>query len=426
MFTKHILGAGGQGGGGDYWIATYNKGTNTNVLFRGVDLDSSDNIYLGESSSADGSSILALDSSLNTLFTRKILISNLPVTVKDIKWLPSSQKAVSIGESATNPKVGILFNSSYFINQRGQFNNNYDYYFNKIAVDSSENTYVVGYSEYFDGSVNLLQGLLVKFDSSGTYQYDVAFRTPNNSAYFSCAAIDSSLNLWVGGVGQGNETLLVKYNLTGSVVSHTRFTFTNSPITDICADSSGNIFIIYRYARNPVIAKLNSFGTVIWEKYIIGVDSTYNSPRRIRLDSLGNIYVIGQYLDNNNVFITKLDSSGNVLWFKKLGTTSGTTSYFSLAGLEIDSQDNPIVCGNVAEEINPGYYDAVLAKLDPSGSGNGTHGPFTYQDEPFTVGNGFFTPGTLSYTTSSSLSQQESLSTSMGLQAYTQTSYTNI
>lgn len=102
------------------------------------------------------------------------------------------------------------------------------------------------------------------------------------------------------------------------------------------------------------------------------------SASKVAVDSAGHLYVIGQTAgdlgrelnrsDGGDVFLTKYDAAGNLLWQRLLGA-SGTAEGFSLA---INSGDNVIVAGAVdgtltGKELFAGK-DSFVAKFSGDGS----------------------------------------------------------
>ena len=137
------------------------------------------------------------------------------------------------------------------------------------------------------------------------------------------------------------------------------------------------------------INKLDSMGNFIWAKQIIG----NSGGQSIKSDLNGNVYIVGFFTDtadfdtgssifnlisvgNDDMFILKLDSSGNFLWAKQIGGTYKNIYY----GLGIDYENNIytscIFNGIIDVDPNVGVvnlnsnsnYDAFILKLDSNGS----------------------------------------------------------
>jgi len=148
--------------------------------------------------------------------------------------------------------------------------------------------------------------------------------------------------------------------------------------------------------RDIYIQKLDFNGNFIWAKSMGGTD--YDGGGAIAIDNLGNIFTTGAFQDtvdfdpntgihnltavggfNSDIYIQKLDSSGNFLWAKSMGGTSSdigrdivvdnlgnvyTTGYFEK---NVDFDPNTGVYNLTASGTN-GYYDVFIQKLDANGN----------------------------------------------------------
>ncbi|MGB6474111.1 MAG: SBBP repeat-containing protein, partial [Candidatus Sulfotelmatobacter sp.] len=185
--------------------------------------------------------------------------------------------------------------------------------------------------------------------------------------------------------------------------------------TSIAVDSSGNVYVTgYTGSTNfptvnalqatdnggtsdAFVTKLNASGSALdYSTYLGGNDADYGYG--IAVDSSGNAYVTGsthstnfptvnpiQATDNGfyNAFIAKLDPSGSALVYSTyLGGSHDDYGY----GIAVDSSGSAYVtgsasstnfptvnafqaaCGGGGEGGCPGYTDAFVAKLNPAGS----------------------------------------------------------
>ena len=111
------------------------------------------------------------------------------------------------------------------------------------------------------------------------------------------------------------------------------------------------------------IQKLDSSGNFVWAKSMGG--SYYEQGESIDIDSSGNIYTTGYFQDtvdfdpglsvfnlisngNSDIFILKLDSSGNFIWAKSMGG-SGTDFARSIT---TDAIGNIYTAGNFAQTVD--------------------------------------------------------------------------
>ncbi|MDB6123035.1 MAG: hypothetical protein JWQ71_2028, partial [Pedosphaera sp.] len=199
------------------------------------------------------------------------------------------------------------------------------------------------------------------------------------------------------------DIFLTKYDSAGNVVwakkaGGTADDFGNA----IAMDVSGNVYITgYFLSTNAnfsgtiltnlgsadiFVAKYNSAGTLLWAKLAGG--NGYDAGNGIAVDSAGNSYVTGFFYSTsanfgnitltnngqNNIFVAKYDSAGNVLWAKQAGGTSFDMGF----AIAADAAGNSYITGNFFSPTaafgggitltNTGENDVFVAKYDPSGN----------------------------------------------------------
>ena len=121
------------------------------------------------------------------------------------------------------------------------------------------------------------------------------------------------------------------------------------------------------------IAKLDSQGSLLWKKPI--ESSEWEFGWAVAVDASGGALVAGRTEGNlagenqgeTDAWLAKFDSSGAQLWIQQLGTT-GPDSIRSVA---VDAQGAVYVTGRTLGNLagpNSGWYDAWVAKFDPSGA----------------------------------------------------------
>jgi len=230
-----------------------------------------------------------------------------------------------------------------------------------IAVDVSGNSYITGYfkgSATF-GSTNLtskgcIDIFIAKLDSSGNWLW----------------AKKAGGTDWDGGLG-------IAVDASG-----------NSYVTGYFADSAifGSTTLTGNEGDNIFVAKLDSNGNWLWVKKAGGTG--YDGGLGIEVDASGNSYVTGDFSGtvtfgsttltsrgNSDIFVAKLDSSGNWLWAKK----AGGKGYDKGHGIAVDAGNNSYVTGifegsatfgstTLINKSSEYYYDIFIAKLDSSGN----------------------------------------------------------
>ena len=169
----------------------------------------------------------------------------------------------------------------------------------------------------------------------------------------------------------------------------------------IAVDSSGNAYIAGHFLGNATfgstkltssgdydifVAKLTSSG--YWEWAVKAGGSGHDIGNGIAVDSKGNAYVTGYFsenatfgstslvssgaLDDDDIFVAKLSSSGSWQWTVKAGGSHSDIGN----GIAVDSSGNAYVTGyfygtanfGSTSLVSSGYYDIFIAKLSSSGS----------------------------------------------------------
>jgi hypothetical protein len=310
---------------------------------------------------------------------------------------------------------------------------------NGIAVDSAGNVYVTGgfvgtatfgpvtlshnYIEHLflsklDGNGNWLwtvealgednEAMGIAFDSAdnvyltGAYRYTVIFGT---LPQMTCVGL---ANVFVAKLdGEGNWLWAVQATGVGWDVG-------------ICmaVDSAGNIYLTGRFQStvnfgaialsssggyDGFIAKLDSNGNWLWA--VLAGGTAGDVGWSLVLDDLSNVYVAGAFAGTaafgstsltsrglSDIFLTKLDSSGNWLWALKAGGASDDIAY----SVDLDSQNNAYVTGHFGSTAyfgptvltSYGNTDVFVAKEDSNGDWNwmwATQAGGTGQDAGYSI-----------------------------------------
>ncbi|TRX37096.1 FG-GAP-like repeat-containing protein [Flavobacterium restrictum] len=247
-----------------------------------------------------------------------------------------------------------------------------------ISVDSSGNVYVTGYFQEtvdFDPSstgtttltsVRYLDIFVQKLDALGNLVWAKSMGGSSDD-YGNGITVDSSGNVYT----------------TGSFINTADFDPSPTGTFNLIAAGKSDIFV----------QKLDASGNLVWAKAMgrSSIDSGYG----ISVDSSGNVYTTGFFqgtvdfdpsstsittltaVGNSDIYVQKLNASGNFVWAKAMGGSSGDIGY----GITVDSSGNVYTTGYFtgAVDFDPsstgtfnltpvGIGDIFVQKLDASGN----------------------------------------------------------
>jgi len=260
-----------------------------------------------------------------------------------------------------------------------------------IAVDANGNVYTTGYFQVisdFDpgaGTFNItpagsLDIFISKLDGNGNFVWAQSIGSTGRDTGFRLI-LDASGNIYI----------------TGSFNSTVDFD-AGAGTFDLTSAGAGDIFV----------SKLDSNGNFIWAKGMGGTSDDLGIG--IALDSSNNVYTVGAFQDTadfdpdtgifnltsaglDDVFVSKLDSSGNFVWAKDMG---GTGDDFGV-GIALDSSGSVYTTGSftdtadfdpgvgIANLTGAGFDDIFISKLEGSSSNPVT--PVTIDIKPGSQSN---------------------------------------
>jgi hypothetical protein len=244
-----------------------------------------------------------------------------------------------------------------------------------ITTDPSGNVYTIG---IFGGTVDFDPGLgtsnltavgggdifILKLDSNGNFLWAKSFGSDDYEFGYELA-LDPSGNIYTAGKFSGTA--------------------------DFDPDVSATFYRSSEGFEDAYIQKLDPDGNLLWAKTFGG--QIYAGVSSLKVDGLSNCYVTGTFFGtvdfdpgtevnhvtswgDYDIFIQKMDSSGNFLWVKTFGGISNDQS----TSLGLDSQANVYTTGlfSGTADFDPGIatdnhtsagaWDAYVQKLDSSGN----------------------------------------------------------
>jgi hypothetical protein len=245
---------------------------------------------------------------------------------------------------------------------------------NNIFVDSNGNVYLTG---YFEGTIDFDPG-------SGTFNL-----TDAGGGDIFISKLDSNGNfLWAKSMGGSTEDSAfgIAVDLSGNIYTTGYFTGTADfdpgvGVANLTTAGGGDAFV----------SKLDSNGNFVWAKNMGG--NSFEAGSSIAIDGSGNVYTVGFFqvvadfdpgagtfiltpVGGTDLFISKLDNSGNFVWAIDIG---GTNNDFG-NDIAVDSSGNIYTTGNfqvtvdfdpgagIANLTSAGLRDIFVSKLDGSGN----------------------------------------------------------
>lgn len=320
-----------------------------------------------------------------------------------------------------------------------QFGGTLNDYAYSIAVDTAGNVYTTGFFQGtvdFDpgaNTINLTSAgasdiFISKVDAAGNFVW--AKRIGGTASDYGFAlTLDKFSNVYVSGYFKGLadfdpgantvnliptgsfDVFITKFDAAGNFAWAKKFDgASDESCTSIKVDEFGNIYTVGSFnsatdfdpGANTVtltpfgstdifISKLDAAGNFVWVKQMGGAG--LDAGKFITVDATGNVYVSGYFLgtsdfdpSNNtanlvsagveDIFVSKLDASGNFLWAKQFG---GTSADYGLS-LAVDASGNVFSTGffngtadfdpsaNTSNLTSAGLDDFFISKLDASGN----------------------------------------------------------
>jgi hypothetical protein len=198
--------------------------------------------------------------------------------------------------------------------------------------------------------------------------------------------------IWAGGMGGGGAEggKGVAVDAMGNSFTVGSFVgvvdFDPGPgIFEMVATGSGHIFV----------TKLDAAGGLIWARHFGGDLTWGNMAHSIALDGYGNVYVTGYFsgtadfdphditeynltsvLNSEDVFVLKLDASGDFVWVRQFGGNGYDIGF----DITVDDAGNVYTTGHFGSSVDfdpgpdefnlysMGGMDIFISKLDPSGN----------------------------------------------------------
>jgi len=232
-------------------------------------------------------------------------------------------------------------------------------YVSDLAMDSSENIYLTG----IDGTSGGI--FLLKYDKNGVLQWDRNFVAPPYwPAREASLAIDSQDNIIItaGDLNVGTYVHIFKYNSSGDFQWNKVFVGDSGIfIYDIALDSSDNILLSGLKDDDVLVLIFNTTGEYQWNITWGGIVQDY--AKTITLDAYDNIYIAGCNQSGALIdgILVKFDDVGNYKWNRSYGLDGGDNREIFM-DIKLDSLENIYVVGDAHANVR-----GFLVKYDKNG-----------------------------------------------------------
>lgn len=323
--------------------------------------------------------------------------------------------AKAIGGTGYDLGSGVLVDGSGKINVTGYYNGTVDF----DPGAGTANFSSAGANDVF----------LANYDASGNYIWAKSMGGSGSEGPNSLAR-DGAGNLFITGqfaatadfdpgVGAanltsagGNDLFFAKYDALGNYIWAKRIGGVNNDVGNgVSVDASNNVYLTGYYGNTTdfdpgagtatvvgfggtdiFVAKYDNSGNYQWAK---GMGTSGDEGGiGITVDGSGNAYIVGNFVGTidydpgagtaslasaggNDIFVGKYDASGNYVWAKRMGSTSGDVGF----GVAVDASNNVYVGGYFTGTVDfdPGAGTANMVaggtltngfalKLDNTGS----------------------------------------------------------
>lgn len=236
------------------------------------------------------------------------------------------------------------------------------------ALKTSDGVIIAGSTQLSDTSGN---AYILKLDSSFNIVWTKTFGTNGVQEEIRDMIIDNDGNIVVIGDYKplNRDALIAKINPDGTTIWVKKIDRTTDAGRGIVQTDDGGYIALVRTtgaSDDIMLVKIDTNGNLQWAKRIYG--SASDQPSSIIRTSDGNYIITGitqsfRVNAGNDGFIAKVDSSGNLLWFKSVGGP-----YDDEAPSLVESEDgNFIFLGSSRSSFGSDDYNILVGKIDKNG-----------------------------------------------------------
>jgi len=263
--------------------------------------------------------------------------------------------AAAISYSQMSQQWASIYNGPY---------NNYDIP-NSMTVDGVGNVYVTGMSVYDTVLNNNRSNIVtIKYNASGIQQWAAVFDGPghpdSSADVPAVIAVDIQGNVyvtgWSMGYSSGFDWATIKYNSNGVqqwVQRYVASAYSYDIPKDLKVDGLGNVYVTGRRTLSNtdlgdfVTIKYNTSGVQQWIRIYDNQHANGDFASVLDIDNIGNVYVTGESYGVGTHFdyaTIKYNSSGDELWARRTNS-GGEYSEDRPYDMAVDNFGNVIVTG---------------------------------------------------------------------------------
>lgn len=285
----------------------------------------------------------------------------------------SSGNTIVVGmENSTTSLVVVKYNSTGTIQWQNKYSG-FFYTYIGCTVDSSGNIYVA--TPRYNASLSDFDCAVIKLNSSGAVQWSQEFSFSGGALfistynYFPKVVVDSSGNVYVGASFGSKQTIIVKYNSSGTqqasqIIGTSSY---DTVIGGMVVDNTNGYLYVSGTSTQPQFGSPRTFLTRLdlslnfsTSRYFDDYSVNRGYGNNLAIDSSQNLYVLGWMGTGSasKYFIVKFNSSLTVQWNSY---TTPSPYVFEPNSLGIDSSGNFYVGGNVSSGF-------VMYSLDSAGT----------------------------------------------------------
>lgn len=252
-------------------------------------------------------------------------------------------------------------------------------------TDSSGDLYIAGRSAPILGN----DGAMCKIDGTGNIVWDQLYHNVATTDWLSGMASDGT-DIYVSGGGNSGYFVVAKMLANGSLVWQRQLNDTGVEVGQrVNVDSSGNVYSVgYSNSSSAggtvgvnslILAKWDNTGSLQWQRSLTSGSGGDDRGNSVTTDSIGNVYVVGQ-TDNGgsgrtDLLVAKFDSSGNLTWQRTFNAASGSPTG-NVLGYGIKIHGNLMT---ISGETFINAADGLVMRFPVNGAMTGIYGDYSWQ-----------------------------------------------